>query len=96
MNDIATASTLAAEATGWEAKLELSYERRGDRTVLVRRAHRGPLVVQKSLYPEGDGVCQNVIVHPPAGIVGGDRLALEVEVGECARAQITTPGAAKW
>jgi len=96
MNDIATASTLAAEATGWEAKLELSYERRGDRTVLVRRAHRGPLVVQKSLYPEGDGVCQNVIVHPPAGIVGGDRLALEIEVGECARAQITTPGAAKW
>src|SRR5207302_1767183 len=57
MNDIATASTLAAEATGWEARLELSYERRGDRTVLVRRAHRGPLVVQKSLYPEGDGVC---------------------------------------
>ena len=96
MNDIATAATLATGATGWEAKLELSYERRGDRTVLARRAHRGPLVVQKSLYPEGDGVCQNVIVHPPAGIVGGDRLALEVAVGESARAQLTTPGAAKW
>lgn len=96
MNDIATAATLAAGSTGWEAKLELSYERRGDRTVLGRRAHRGPLVVQKSLYPEGEAVCQNVIVHPPAGIVGGDRLALEVDVGERARAQLTTPGATKW
>jgi urease accessory protein len=96
MNDIATAATLAAGATGWEAKLELCYERRGDRTVLGRRVHRGPLVVQKSLYPEGDAVCQNIIVHPPAGIVGGDRLALEVTVGERARVQITTPGAAKW
>jgi len=97
MNGFATAPALiTADSAGWEAKLWLSYERRGPRTVLERRAHRGPLVVQKSLYPEGQEVCQNIVVHPPAGVVGGDRLALEVNVGENGRVQLTTPGAAKW
>src|SRR5215472_5319950 len=96
MNDVARAALRPSEATGWEAHLSLGYGRRGSRTVLERRVHRGPLLVQKSLYPEGEEVCQNIVVHPPAGIVGGDRLDLEVVVGEGARAQLSTPGAAKW
>lgn len=83
-------------STGWHAELALGYERNDKRTILVRRAHRGPLVVQKALYPEGEAVCQSVILHPPAGVVGGDRLALDVDVGGGAWAQLTTPGAAKW
>jgi urease accessory protein len=96
MNGVAMAPVLGADSAGWEAKLSLSYERRGLRTILEGRVHRGPLVVQKALYPEGEEVCQSIVVHPPAGIVGGDRLALDVSVGENARAQLTTPGAAKW
>jgi urease accessory protein len=97
MNDVANASLRHdAASSGWSGELALGYERRGSRTVLARQLHRGPLVVQKSLYPEGDAVCQNIIVHPPAGIVGGDRLALDVTVGGLAQAQLTTPGAAKW
>ena len=84
-----------ATTAGWKACLSLSYVRDGHRTLLAERRHAGPLVVQKSLYPEGDAVCQNIIVHPPGGIVGGDALAVNVDAGPCTHVQLTTPGAAK-
>jgi urease accessory protein len=88
-------STPIASA-GWDARLHLAFERDAARTVLVRRSHAGPLRVQKPLYPEGPELCQAIIVHPPGGIVGGDTLAIAVDAGSEAYAQLTTPGAAKW
>jgi urease accessory protein len=82
--------------TGWDAQLALSFARRGDASMLARKSHRGPLVVQKMLHPEGPGVCQAIVVHPPGGIAGGDRLNLDIALGRNAHAQLTTPGAAKW
>jgi len=97
MNEAVTlVNDVAEQAVGWSASLDLSYERRGDRTVLSRRRHQGPLVAQKALYPEGDSVCQTVIVHPPGGIVGGDELNLSVQIGAETNVQLTTPGAARW
>lgn len=83
-------------ATGWRASLDLGFERRGARSVLAERRHEGPLVVQKSLHPEGEGICHAIVVHPPAGIAGGDELSLVGRAGRNSRVVLGTPGAARW
>lgn len=85
-----------AQSQRWQASLALRVENREGRSVLARNQHYGPLRVQKALYPEGDSVCQILMLHPPAGIAGGDQLQIEVEVAANAHAQLTTPGAGKW
>lgn len=87
-------TTAHLPAGGWAARLELGFEARHGRTALVHRSHRGPLTVQRPFYP-GDGVCHLYLLHPPAGVVGGDTLAIDAELAPGTAALITTPGAGK-
>lgn len=81
---------------GWLAKLRLRYALRDEGiTILAENAHQGPLRVQQPLYPEG-GVCHTCILHPPGGVVGGDRLEVRLTAGEGTHALVTTPGATKF
>ena len=79
----------------WHASLQLDYTLEGTRTV-ARHAHNGPLRILQSLYPEGDAVCHNVLVHPPGGLVGGDTLDISATVGPGAHGLVTTPGATRF
>ena len=80
----------------WLAKLNLTYESTPIGTVLKKSVHEGPLRVQKALYPEGENICHTVIIHPPAGIAGGDTLQIDVAIGDECHAVLSTPSATKW
>lgn len=96
MPDCIAPADTAASHSAWQASLALGFADDAGTTRLIDNTHCGPLRVQKPLYPEGGAVCHAIIVHPPGGVVGGDRLAIAATVGAGARALLTTPGAAKW
>lgn len=79
----------------WQAQLDLEFSQRNDKTILSHRKQYGPLTVQRAFYPEG-GVCHLYVLHPPSGIVGGDRLTINSTVKEKAHSLLTTPGASKF
>ena len=80
----------------WFAQLQLGFQGQAERTILKHRKHYGPVRVQKMLWPEKTGVCHAIIVHPPAGIAGGDHLHFSMRASAQAHALVTTPGAGKW
>ena len=79
----------------WLAKLDLDYRMEATRCV-ARHVHTGPLRILRSLYPEGDEICHNVLVHPPGGLVAGDTLDITVRVASGAHGLVTTPGATRF
>lgn len=87
---------------GWEATLALGFRAERGRTRLAHRSHRGPLFVQRPFYPEGGTggtgraeACHVYVLHPPGGLVSGDDLRIDVDVGSEAAALVTTPAAGK-
>jgi urease accessory protein len=91
----APAMVPSSEARGWQARLDLRLGLHHGRTVVLDRAHEGPLQVQRAFYPEGPALCHVYLLHPPGGLVAGDALSVTVQVEAGARALITTPAATK-
>jgi urease accessory protein len=87
-------SSSAPERVGRDGRLGLRFERRGDRTVLAACRGTVPLQVLAPLaLPDPAAVVS--ILNPTGGLVGGDRLAIEVDAGPDAHACLTTPSATK-
>ena len=83
----------------WTARLSLDFNLDPHQPHLKTRLnhqHLGPLRIQKALYPEGTSPCHAIIVHPPGGIAGGDRLEVLINSQLGSHGLVTTPSAAKW
>ena len=82
-------------SSGWLAQIALRYELRRGLTRLTQRRQFGPLMVQRPFYPEAH-VAHTYLLHPPGGVVGGDKLDIRIDVEREAHALVTSPGATKF
>jgi len=72
---------LPENEAGWKADLRLEFSRPSEHdrpTVLSKKQFLGPITVKKPFYPQDD-VCHVYLLHPPGGIVGGDKLQLNLQ-----------------
>jgi len=88
-------AALGTEA-GWAGSLDLVLGKRGDRTRVLGVEHRGPLRIQRPFYPEDGGAAHLYLLHPPGGIVGGDRLTISIRTEPDSAALVTNPAATKF
>ena len=63
-----------SEGAGWLGRLSLELRKAEHGTQLARSSHEGPLRIQRVLKPEGPECPHIYLLHPPGGVVGGDRL----------------------
>ena len=84
-----------SDSAGWLGRLSLELEQTEHGTKLVRSLHEGPLRIQRVLTPEGPACPHIYLLHPPGGVVGGDRLQTRVALGPGAELLLTTPAAQK-
>ncbi|MDR1397564.1 MAG: urease accessory protein UreD [Desulfarculales bacterium] len=94
-------AALTISGGAWPAELDFVLSAQQRRTVLSRLRFRGPLRIQRPFYPENrtEGSlalpCHCYLLHPPGGLVSGDRLQIRGQVERGAHGLITTPAAAK-
>jgi urease accessory protein len=85
---------IAPARVGRDGALRLGFERRGDATVLATCRSSPPLQV---LAPVAlaDAAAVVSLLNPTGGVLGGDRLAIDVTLGPGAHACLTTPSATR-
>jgi len=86
--------TAATPRVGRDGALSLRIERRGARSVVAGCRWTMPLQVLAPMALDDSAAIVSML-NPTGGLVGGDRLAIDVAVGAGAHACVTTPSATK-
>lgn len=80
-------------AVGRVGTLALDYVRQGGRTVFGRTRCQTPWHLFPPIYLDESGSAYTLLVNPSGGLVGGDRLSIDLSIGPQAHALISTPSA---
>lgn len=80
-------------AVGRIGRLALEYVRRGDSTVFARTSCQTPWHLFPPIYLDDSGSAYTLLLNPSGGLVGGDRLSVDLSVGSKAHVVISSPSA---
>jgi urease accessory protein len=83
-----------AVRVGRDGALRLAFERRGTSTVLTACRSTLPLQVLAPVALEDPAAIVSML-NPTGGVLGGDRLTVDIDVGAGAHACLTTPSATR-
>jgi urease accessory protein len=91
---VSATTPLGPDRVGRDGTLRLRFERRGSESIVAGCRYTLPL---QTLAPValGDPAAVVSILNPTGGLVGGDRLSIEVEATAGAHAVLTTPSATR-
>ena len=89
-----TLAPAAAARVGRDGALSMQFERRAGRTVVSGCRYTLPLQVMAPMALDDPAAIVSIL-NPTGGLVGGDRLAIGIDVGARAHACLTTPSATK-
>jgi urease accessory protein len=78
----------------WHAELQLRFRAGADGATRHQGSATAPLKLQRG-FPQADGRCELPILHTAGGLVGGDRLSLNLDLAAHSRALLTSVAAQK-
>ncbi len=83
------------QGIGKEGILRLEFQKRDRRTLLTESFSRMPLQAFPPFYPDETGCACTYLVNPTGGLVGGDRMEVEIDLRKEAHAFLAVPSATK-
>lgn len=89
-----TSAPAAAVRVGRDGALSLTFEQRRGRSTVSECRYTLPLQVMAPMSLEDPAAIVSIL-NPTGGLVGGDRLAIDIDVRPGAHAVLTTPSATK-
>ena len=81
------------ESVGRAGALRLEYAQRNGRTIIARSHCTTPWHLLPPIYLDDTGAAYTLLVNPSGGLVGGDRLSIDMRLGAEAHVLISAPSA---
>jgi urease accessory protein len=79
----------------WQGSLDITFDFKDGKTWIEKSQSVAPLRIQKPFYPEGKSWVHSVLLHTAGGMVGGDRLNINLDLKPQTKVLFTSATAAK-
>lgn len=88
-----TSPDILTESVGRVGALRLEYAQRNGRTIIARSHCTTPWHLLPPIYLDETGAAYTLLVNPSGGLVGGDRLSIDMRLGGDTHVLISAPSA---